>query len=67
MAFILTHYESNVKKFVTTVELPFQYQKDLKPNQNGNLSVSLRAIYNGLNITTNQSTLSRLFVLGDLL
>ena len=34
MAFILTHYESNVRTYVSTVELPFQYQTDLKPNQN---------------------------------
>ncbi len=67
MAFILTHYESNVKTFVTTVEIPFQWQVDLKPNQNRNLSIALRTIYNGLNITTNQSTLPRLLVLGDLL
>ena len=67
MAFILTHYETNVKTFVSTVELPFQYQTDLKPNQNGNLSIGLRTIYNGLNITTNQSTMSRLLLLGDLL
>tara|TARA_R110002020_G_scaffold292717_1_gene508098 strand:+ start:58 stop:261 length:204 start_codon:yes stop_codon:yes gene_type:complete len=67
MAFILTHYESNVKTYVSTVELPFQYQTDLKPNQNGNLLISLRTIYNGLNITTNQSTLPRLLVLGDLI
>lgn len=67
MAFILTHYETKVKKFVSTVELPFQYQTDLKPNQNGNLSIGLRTIYNGLNITTNQSTMSRLLLLGDLL
>jgi len=38
MAFILTHFESNVKTYVSTVELPFQYQTDLKPNQDGNLS-----------------------------
>ena len=67
MAFILTHYESNVKKYITTVELPFQYQADLKPNQNGDLSIALRSVYNGLNITTDQSTLPRLLVLGDLL
>jgi len=67
MAFILTHYETGVKNFVTTVEKPFEWQVDLKPNQNGNLSISLRTVYNGLNITTNQSTLSRLLVLGDLL
>ena len=67
MAFILTHYESNVKTFVTTVEIPFQWQVDLKPNQNRNLSIALRTIYNGLNITTNHSTLPRLLVLGDLL
>ena len=65
MAFILTHYETNVKTFVSTVEIPFKYQTDLKPNQNGNLSIALRTIYNGLNITTNQSTMARLFVLGD--
>ena len=67
MAFILTHYETNVKTFVSTVEIPFQWQVDLKPNQNGNLSIALRTLYNGLNITTNQSTMARLFVLGDLL
>lgn len=67
MAFILTHYESNVKKYITTIELPFQYQTDLKPNQNGDLSIALRSIYNGLNITNDQSTLPRLLVLGDLL
>ena len=67
MAFILTHYETNVKTFVSTVEIPFQWQVDLKPNQNGNLSIGLRTIYNGLNITTNQSTIARLFVLGDLI
>jgi|13_taG_2_1085334.scaffolds.fasta_scaffold00098_26 hypothetical protein len=67
MAFILTHFESNVKTYVSTVELPFQYQTDLKPNQDGNLSTTLRSVYNGLNITTNQSTLPRLLVLGDLL
>jgi hypothetical protein len=50
---------------VSTVEIPFQWQVDLKPNQNGNLSIGLRTIYNGLNITTNQSTMARLFVLGD--
>jgi len=67
MAFILTHYETNVKTFVSTIEIPFQWQVDLKPNQNGNLSIALRTLYNGLNITTNQSTMARLFVLGDLL
>lgn len=67
MAFILTHYESSVKKYITTIELPFQYQADLKPNQNGNLPIALRIVYNGLNITTDQSTLPRLLVLGDLL
>ena len=46
MAFILTHYESNVNKFVTTVEIPFQWQVDLKPNQNGNLPIAFRTIYN---------------------
>ena len=34
MAFILTHNETGVKNFVTTVEIPFQWQVDLKRNQN---------------------------------
>jgi|TARA_R100001082_G_scaffold95662_1_gene62961 hypothetical protein len=66
MAFILTHYESR-DSFVSTVELPHQWQADLKPDQKSNLSLSLRVLYNGVNITTDKSTLSRLLVLGDLL
>ena len=38
MAFILTHYETGVKNFVTTVEIPFQWQR-FKTKSSGNLSL----------------------------